>query len=97
MESGYETCLYELERRGLNLARQVALPIVYEGHEIEGGLRLDLLVEDRVIVEVKAVVEIRPVFEARLPTYLKLSGKRLGFLINFTVPLLKDGIKRMIL
>lgn len=73
------------------------MPIVYEGHEIEGGLRLDLLVEDRVIVEVKAVDNVRPVFEAQLLTYLRLSGKRLGFLINFTDPLLKDGIKRMIL
>lgn len=80
----------------MSVARQVAVPIYYEGVSLESGLRLDLLVQERVIVEVKAVEKMNPVFEAQLLTYLKLSGKRLGFLINFTVPLLKDGIKRMV-
>ena len=73
----------------MSVARQVAVPIYYEGVSLESGLRLDLLVQERVIVEVKAVEKMNPVFEAQLLTYLKLSGKRLGFLINFTVLLLK--------
>ena len=98
LESVYDTCLvYELEKRGLHVARQVTLPIIYDGRRLDGGLRLDLLIENRVIVEVKAVEKFNPVFEAQLLTYLRLSGKRLGFLINFTVPLIKDGIKRVIL
>ena len=97
LESVNERCLeYELADRGLSVARQVAVPIYYEGVSLESGLRLDLLVQERVIVEVKAVEKMNPVFEAQILTYLKLSGKRLGFLINFTVPLLKDGIKRMV-
>ena len=72
------------------------MPIDYDGKRLEGGIRLDLLVESRVIVEVKAVEKPNPVFEAQLLTYLRLSRKRLGFLINFTVPLIKDGIKRMV-
>ena len=97
LESVYETCLvYELTKRGLSVERQVPVPIDYDGKRLEGGLRLDLLVESRVIVEVKAVEKPNPVFEAQLLTYLRLSRKRLGFLINFTVPLIKDGIKRMV-
>jgi len=97
LESVYETCLvYELEKRGLGVAKQVTLPIVYDGRKLDGGLRLDLVIENRVIVEVKAVEKANPVFEAQLLTYLRLSGLRLGFLINFTVPLIKDGIKRMV-
>ncbi len=98
LERVYETCLvYELENRGLRIARQVALPIVYDGKELDGGLRLDLLIEDRVIVEVKAVESMNPVYKAQLLTYLRLAGKRLGFLINFNVPLIKNGIKRVVL
>lgn len=98
LESVYVTCLvYELEKRGLAVAKQVTLPIVYDGRKLEGGMRLDLVIEDRVIVEVKAVAKTNPVFEAQLLTYSRLSDLRLGFLINFTVPLIKDGIKRMVL
>ena len=98
LESVYETCMvHELERRGLGVARQVSLPIVYDGLRLEGGLRLDLLVEDQVIVEIKSVEKIIPLFQAQLLSYLKLSERRLGILINFSVPLIKDGIERMIL
>ena len=98
LESIYETCLaYELEQRGWQVARQVSVPIRYRGVKLDGGLRLDLLVEDRVIVEVKAVERMNLVFAAQVLSYLRLTGLRLGFLINFTVPLIKDGIKRIIL
>ena len=98
LESVYETCMvHELERRGLGVARQVSLPIVYDGLRLESGLRLDLLVEDQIIVEIKSVEIMIPLFQAQLLSYLRLSERRLGFLINFSVPLIKDGIKRMIL
>jgi len=98
LESVYETCLlHELKGRNLKSQRQVALPIVYEGLRISSGLRLDLLIEERVVVELKAVEKILPVFNAQLLTYLKLSGHRLGLLINFNVPRIKDGIRRIIL
>ena len=71
------------------------MPVVYDGRRLDADLRLDLVVNDRVIVEIKAVESMNPVFEAQLLTYLKLSGKRLGLLINFNVPLIKDGIKRL--
>jgi len=77
--------------------RQLTLPIVYDRVRIDAGLRLDLLVADCVIVEIKAVQEHHPVFEAQLHTYLKLTGRRLGLLINFNVPLIKEGIKRIVL
>jgi GxxExxY protein len=98
LESVYERCMvHELEKRGLGVERQVSLPIVYDDLKLDGGLRLDLLVGNQVIVEIKAVEKLGPVFEAQLLTYLRLSKKRLGFLINFTVPLIEDGIKRMII
>ncbi len=97
LESTYEACLlFELHRRGLNAARQVELPVVYDGVRIECGYRLDLLVDDEVIVEVKAVEKVIPVHQAQLLSYLKLSGKKVGLLINFNVVHLKDGIKRMV-
>ena len=97
LESAYEACLkYELEKRGLKVLAQVGLPVIYDGMKINLGYRLDLLVEDSVIVELKAVNKITPVHEAQLLSYLKLSGKRLGLLINFNVVLLKDGITRRI-
>ncbi|NLX99946.1 MAG: GxxExxY protein [Rhodopirellula sp.] len=97
LESAYEGCLaYELRKRGLKVGTQVGLPVVYEGVNIEVGYRIDLLVEDLAIVELKAVDKIAPIHEAQLLTYLKLSGKRLGLLINFNVVHLKDGIKRMV-
>jgi len=97
LESAYEGCLtYELRKRGLKVAPQVGLPVVYEGVNIDVGYRIDLLVDDLVIVELKAVDKLAPIHEAQLLTYLKLSGKRLGLLINFNVLHLKDGIKRMV-
>jgi len=97
LESVYESCLLiELETRGLNVQRQVNVPIVYHGHTIEPGLRLDLLVEGRIILELKAVEKMNPLFESQTITYLKLSGKRLGFLVNFNVVYIKEGIKRII-
>ena len=97
LESIYEECLaHELAKRGLRVERQVAVPVFYDGVRVNADLRLDLLVEGQVIIEVKAVEKLIPVFEAQLLTYLKLSGKRLGFLVNFNVPVIKNGIKRII-
>lgn len=98
LESVYEQCLIlELEFRGLKVERQVYVPIVYRGKTIEPGLRLDLLVESCVIVEVKAVESLHPVFKSQTKTYLNLARKRLGLIANFNVPLIKDGIHRIIL
>lgn len=98
LESIYETCLtYELEKRGLKIKRRVVLPIVYDDIKLDAGLRLDLIVEDCVVIELKAVEKMLPVFESQRLTYLKLSNKRLGLLINFNVSKIKDGIKRMVL
>ena len=98
LEHIYEVCFcHELTKRSLNFVRQVALPIVYDGITFNDALRLDVLVEDLVICELKAVETMLPVYEAQLLSQLKLSGKRLGFLINFNVPLIKHGIKRIIL
>jgi len=97
LESAYEACLlYELHQRGLKAMRQVDLPVVYKSVKIDVGYRLDLLVEDAVIVELKAVAEIAPIHQAQLLSYLKLSGKKLGLLINFNVVHLRDGITRMV-
>jgi GxxExxY protein len=97
LESVYETTVaYEVRKSGLVVATQVMLPIKYDGQELESGFRLDLLVEKCVILELKSVLMMNPVYESQLMTYLRLSGVRLGFLINFNVPHLKDGIKRII-
>ena len=98
LESIYESCLeHELNNRGLKTKRQVSLPILYGGLKLEGGLRLDLVVGEAVIVEVKSVETILPVHKAQILTYLKLSGHRLGLLLNFNVARIKDGIYRFIL
>jgi GxxExxY protein len=98
LESVYETCLaHELNKRGLKFQTQIAFPIVYDGLRLDAGLRIDLLVENQLVVELKAVETMLPLFEAQLLTYLKLTNKRLGLLINFNVPKIKDGIKRIIL
>ena len=98
LESVYEACLvYELEKRDLSVDRQVNVPVMYDGRRFNTGLRLDLLVDDCVVVELKAVEKLLPLFNAQLLTYLKLSDKRLGLLINFNVPVIKDGIKRFAL
>ncbi|MBM3150816.1 MAG: GxxExxY protein [Chloroflexi bacterium] len=97
LESVYMTChAYEIRESGLLVESQVAVPVAYKNMRMEGGLRLDLLVEKSVIVEVKAVEMMNPVYEAQLLTYLRLTGIRLGYLINYTVPHLKNGIKRMV-
>ena len=98
LEKVYEVCFcHELSKRGLEYKRQVDVPIVYDGIVFDEGLRLDILVEELIICELKAVEEMNPVWEAQLLSHLKLTGKRLGFLINFNVPLIKKGIKRIIL
>lgn len=98
LEKVYEACFcHELSKRGLLFQCQVEIPIVYDEIVLDERLRLDVLVEDLVICELKAVDEMHPVFEAQLLTYLKLTKNRLGFLINFNVPLIKDGIRRFIL
>ena len=98
IEKVYEACFcHELAKRGLKYLRQVDIPIVYDGMTFDEGLRMDVLVEDLVICELKAVDEINPVWEAQLLSHLKLTEKRLGFLINFNVPLIKNGIKRMVI
>jgi GxxExxY protein len=97
LESTYEEAFcIELEEAGLRFARQVSVPVVYKTRPI-GDHRLDLVVEDKVVVEIKAVTKIEPVFEAQLLTYLKVTGKQVGLLINFHSRLLMDGVKRFVL
>jgi GxxExxY protein len=98
LESAYEQCLaFELARRGLKIERQKELPIVYQGMKINAGYRIDLLVNDSIIIELKAVDRVEPIHEAQLLSYLRLADRRIGFLINFNVRLLKDGIRRLVL
>ena len=97
LESVYEACLaHELKQSGLNVQTQVVLPVTYKELRIEAGFRLDFLIEQMVIVEIKAIETIIPLHQAQLLTYLKLAGLYLGYLINFNVPHLKNGIKRMV-
>ncbi|MBI1784978.1 GxxExxY protein [Candidatus Sumerlaeota bacterium] len=97
LESVYVKCLvHELKERGLKVLTEVRIPLNYDGMVIEEGLRLDILVENEIIIEVKAVEELHPIHKMQLLTYLRLSGKRLGLLINFNVPLIKDGIVRVV-
>jgi len=96
LESVYEAVLaYELEKRGLRVVRQLALPVVYETVKLDEGFRADLVVEDKVIVELKSVETLAPVHRKQLLTYLRLSGCKLGLLINFGAPLIKNGIVRI--
>ncbi len=96
LESVYEACLaHELAKRGMSFRTQVTLPVRYDGVQLDAGFRVDLLVEDRVIVELKAVETLLPIHEAQLITYLKLSGLRLGLLLNFNVRLLREGMRRI--
>lgn len=98
LERIYEACLcHELAERGLSYRRQLELPIVYDGLTFDEGLRLDILVEELIICEIKAVDGANRLWEAQLLSYLKLTHKRLGFIINFNVPLIRNGIKRIIL
>lgn len=95
LESAYEACLaMELQERGFVVERQKSLPVVYKNTKVDAGYRIDLLVEKQVIVELKAVEFMKPIHEAQILSYLKLSGCKVGLLINFNVKLLKRGIKR---
>ncbi len=97
LESAYEECLcHELMLRGLSFKRQVELPVVYKGIKLDCGYRIDIIVEDRVVLELKTVEKLLPVHEAQLLTYLKLSGKRVGLLINFYSAVIRNSIKRMV-
>ena len=96
LESAYEAVLaFELENRGLRITRQQVVPILYQGTRIDSGFRADLIVQDLVIVEIKSVEAIAAIHNKQLLTHLRLSGKRLGLLINFNVALIKDGITRI--
>jgi len=98
LESAYEQCLaFELVRRGLKVERQKVLPVIYQELRIDAGYRLDLLVQDRVVVELKSVEKLESIHEAQVLTYLKQSRCRIGLLLNFNVRLLKDGIRRLVL
>ena len=98
LESVYEVCLcYELEKRGLLFERQKQLPVSYKGVMLDCGYRIDLIINETVVLELKSVDVLLPIHEAQLLTYLKLTGLRTGLLLNFNSCLLKDGIKRMVL
>ena len=98
LESAYEECLcHELKLRGLSVQRQVPLPVIYKGVKLDCGYKLDIVVEGTVILELKTVENLAPVHEAQLLTYLRLSGIKIGLLINFFSPVLRNSIKRMVL
>ncbi|MBQ8969522.1 MAG: GxxExxY protein [Bacteroidaceae bacterium] len=98
LEAVYEACLLkEMEQRGIEVSHQVDLPLYYKGQPTGKNFRIDILVENEVVVELKSVEELSPIHEAQLLTYLKLTQKKLGLLINFNVPLLKQGIVRRVL
>jgi GxxExxY protein len=97
LESVYEQCLLkEFELRNIKAVNQLAIPLVYKGYELSKDYKIDILVENEIIIELKSVETMLPVFEAQIISYLKLANKRLGFLINFNVPLLKQGFKRFV-
>jgi len=97
LESVYEVCLCkELSLKGIKFQRQVLLPVNYKGEKLDADYRIDILVEDEIIIELKSVEQMNPVYDAQLLTYLKLADKKLGLLINFNVPRLIDGFKRML-
>jgi GxxExxY protein len=98
LESAYEECLqYELNACGLKTLKQIPMPLIYKDKKLDIGYRIDLMVEEKVIIEVKSVEILNPVHVAQLMTYIKLSGCRIGLLINFNVQFLKEGIKRIII
>ena len=97
LESVYEQCLLkEFEIRNIKTVNQLAIPLVYKGYELSKDYKIDILVENEIIIELKSVETMLPVFEAQIISYLKLADKRLGFLINFNVPILKQGFKRFV-
>ncbi len=96
LEKTYEVCLvHELTNSGLMAVRQLALPVVYDGMKLDAGYRIDILVEDQIVVELKTIERLLPVHHAQVISYLKLSGKKIGLLINFNMAHLRDGIKRL--
>ena len=96
LESAYRACLaYELRKLGFAVAEEVGLPVVYDAHRLEVGYRIDILVDDLIVLEIKSVEAIAPIHRAQLLSYLRLSGKSLGLLLNFNVVLMKNGIVRM--
>jgi GxxExxY protein len=98
LESAYEHCLaHELSARGVAFERQLVVPLVYRGMQIDAGYRLDLVVANSIIIEIKSVEMLTALHEAQLLTYLKLSSRRIGFLMNFNVPLFKNGVRRFVL
>jgi len=98
LESAYQVCLCrELELRKIAFRQQVEIPITYKGVKLHCGYRIDLIVSDKVVLELKSVQEVLPVHEAQLLTYLRLTGLRIGLLVNFNVPVLKNGIRRRVL
>ena len=97
LESAYEKCLaFELRERGLKVEEQKPLPVTYKGVKLECGYRLDLIVEDAVVVEIKAIEQLAPIHDAQMLSYLRISGKHVGLLLNFHVRVLKDGLKRIV-
>lgn len=97
LESAYEACMvYDLSQAGLKIEQQKSLPVVYRGVQLECGYRLDLMIENEVIVEIKSIEKLLPIHKAQLMSYLKLSGCKIGLLINFNVELLKEGIQRVV-
>ena len=97
LESAYEECIcHELNIRGVPFERQKPLPLVYKGRSLDCGYRLDLVVENKIVVELKSCNNIEPIHQAQLLTYLKLSGLKLGLLLNFNVPVMRDGIVRIV-
>jgi GxxExxY protein len=97
LESTYEECMaYELKERQLAIKRQIEIPVLYKGTQLEQNYRIDLLVNNQVIIELKSVNKLEPVHDAQLLTYLKLANKRYGLLLNFNVPVMKQGIRRLL-
>jgi GxxExxY protein len=97
LESAYEDCLaFELKQHSIAFRRQVALPVIYKGMKLDCSYRMDFVVEEYLVIEIKAVDHLLAIHEAQLLTYLKLSNRKIGLLINFNVPLLRDGVKRMV-
>lgn len=97
LESAYEECLcQELQLQAVKFERQVSLPVTYKGISLDCGYKLDIVVEHKIILELKSIIKFEPIHQAQLLTYLKLSGMKLGLLLNFNVPLMKDGLKRVV-
>ena len=97
LESAYSTCLaHELHKAGLRASREVCLPVIYDGLKLDAGYRLDVLIEDAVVVELKTVEKLQAIHTAQLPSYLRLGGYKLGLLLNFNVVHMRDGIKRVV-